>query len=149
MKTRTEAERKRKERRRRALERCAKGNRKPVGYWRDHRKTSKSCKKYKGLPWPKEMEWDEDEKEAVLEYLLSAEFLGHYEGYSTCRICGERNGYADRGDRVYNFPSGLAHYVEEHNVKLPRTFIEHAITQAAEMARKRKALEEKRKKVVK
>lgn len=132
MKTKTDAERKRRRKRRRkaALKRCAKGNRKPVGYWRDHRKTSKSYKEYKGLPWPKETEWDEDEKEAVLEYLRNAEFTGHYKGFSTCRICGERNGYSERGDRNYNFPDGLAHYVEEHNVKLPRSFIEYVLAKS-------------------
>jgi hypothetical protein len=137
----TEKERKlrRKERRRRALKRCAKGNRKPVGYWRDHRKTSKSSREYKGLPWPKEAEWDEDEKAAVLEYLWNAEFTGHYKGYSNCRICGARNGYAERGDSKYNFPDGLAHYVEEHNVKLPRSFIEHALKWKKKHDRKNRA----------
>jgi hypothetical protein len=47
-------------------------------------------------------------------------------GYSTCRICGDyRNGDRELTDGVYLWPQGLAHYVREHQVRLPSQFLDH------------------------
>lgn len=47
-------------------------------------------------------------------------------GYSTCRICGKSdNGTQDLSDGKYIWPEGLAHYVESHNLRLPKEFETH------------------------
>ncbi len=45
---------------------------------------------------------------------------------SLCRICGIENGYGEFSDGTYLWPTGLAHYVEAHGVRLPAEFVEHA-----------------------
>jgi hypothetical protein len=40
-------------------------------------------------------------------------------GYSTCRVCGCLNGCAEFTDGVLVWPEGLAHYIRDHDVRLP------------------------------
>ena len=40
-------------------------------------------------------------------------------GYSTCRICGIKNGRDELTNGTYVWPDGLVHYVEAHGVVLP------------------------------
>lgn len=42
--------------------------------------------------------------------------ITHYEGYSTCRICGQNNGSLEYKIGNYIIPEGLLHYYEKHNV---------------------------------
>lgn len=46
-------------------------------------------------------------------------------GVSTCRMCGTPNGAGEFTDGVYVWPEGLAHYVQEHSVRLPAEFLAH------------------------
>ena len=43
----------------------------------------------------------------------------------TCRLCGRSNGDATLADDAYQWPEGLAHYVEAHAVRLPVEFVAH------------------------
>ncbi|WP_212823110.1 hypothetical protein [Catellatospora sp. TT07R-123] len=47
-------------------------------------------------------------------------------GVSLCRLCGCGNGSAEQTDGEFIWPEGLAHYVEDHRVRLPDEFIERA-----------------------
>jgi hypothetical protein len=48
-------------------------------------------------------------------------------GMSPCRFCGIDNGYSEMSDGPYLWPSGLDHYVDEHDVRLPAEFVAHAV----------------------
>ena len=51
--------------------------------------------------------------------------LRAFGGYSTCRFCGKENGALEVSDGTWYWPDGLAHYLSEHDVRLPREFVEH------------------------
>lgn len=40
-----------------------------------------------------------------------------YRGWSSCRICGERNGHREFTFGGYCWPEGYLHYIQEHNVE--------------------------------
>ena len=65
----------------------------------------------------------------ILTYLKNGFCLGEYTGYSHCRFeCGVSDyemGNKDLTDGVYIWPEGLIHYIEQHNISLPRYFIDH------------------------
>jgi hypothetical protein len=42
------------------------------------------------------------------------------------------NGDREFTDGVYRWPSGLAHYVGDHAVRLPQPVIDHALSRSAE-----------------
>jgi len=64
----------------------------------------------------------------VIQYISDQRFRGEaYMGYSTCRICGKDNGTADFSDGFYVWPEGFAHYLSEHKVRPPATFVLHAL----------------------
>jgi hypothetical protein len=50
------------------------------------------------------------------------QFIEHYRGSSTCRCCGESNGYREFRIEDWCWPEGLMHYVKEHNVEPPEDF---------------------------
>jgi hypothetical protein len=95
---------------------------KPVGFW------------YTGtgsmLPHPDEHRdgvWSQKERRAVLAYLRTGQVKMRYMGFAFCR-CGCEDpvpGSADMTDGVWVWPEGLAHYIEEHNVRLPVEFVAH------------------------
>jgi hypothetical protein len=60
-----------------------------------------------------------EDHEAVLAYLQNGTAVMWYMGFSTCRVCGERNGNAELTDGRLLWPEGLAHYVEVHHIELP------------------------------
>lgn len=68
-------------------------------------------------------------KELVVNYLSSGKFCGGELGYSWCRYCcstpAEEMGAAILTDGAWAWPEGLAHYVLEHNLRLPDEFLEH------------------------
>ncbi len=47
-----------------------------------------------------------------------------YRGWSTCRICGKRNGSTEYVFDGWKWPSGFRHYVEAHNLRPSLAFIE-------------------------
>ncbi|WBB69033.1 hypothetical protein [Micromonospora sp. WMMD812] len=57
---------------------------------------------------------------AVAAYLRSGTDFVAAAGVSVCRLCGAANGSTEQTDGEYFvWPEGLAHYVEEHDVRLP------------------------------
>jgi len=70
--------------------------------------------------------WDRQERHEVWSYLSSGTMAAAYMGLSPCRICGEHNGALEFTDGVYQWPEGLAHYVYDHDVRLPAEFVAHA-----------------------
>ena len=93
-----------------------------IGYWRSDLEPW----------WPDVHEfvdtgWDARERSMVAAYLQSAVPTPlEYLGYSDCRFCGDENGNCEQTDGTYLWPEGLAHYVTEHNVRLPDEFVAHA-----------------------
>ena len=90
-----------------------------VGYWHSDAEPE--------LPKPQATSWLPEAKKDVVSYLKEGEQYAQYRGMSTCRICGEFNGSQDLTDGVYVWPSGLAHYVDEHDTALPSTFVNHVL----------------------
>jgi len=66
--------------------------------------------------------WDEREREVVGTYLANGTIVRSYLGCSSCRICRQVNGSAELTDGLYLWPEDLAHYVNEHAVRLPSAF---------------------------
>ena len=54
-----------------------------------------------------------------------------YRGFSMCRLCGKPNGHEEFDHGGYRWPSGLLHYVEHHNVRLPSDFIDKTLRSEA------------------
>jgi len=74
-------------------------------------------------------EWDANVRRMVADHLDAATPTPwEFAGYSDCRFCGEPNGTGERTDGTYVWPEGLAHYVTEHNVRLPEEFVAHVST---------------------
>lgn len=48
-------------------------------------------------------------------------------GLSPCRLCGRQTGAMEYTDGTFVWPEGLAHYVDEHAVRLPKRVVEHAL----------------------
>lgn len=74
--------------------------------------------------------WRAADRTAVLAHLRAGRPLVTYPRASQCRFsCGERRmGRRELTDGTYVWPEGLAHYVERHDVLLPRPFVAHART---------------------
>lgn len=74
--------------------------------------------------------WQLNDRDKIVDYLRAGSEACSYLGYSWCRFdCGiaeEAMGSSELTDGVWCWPSGLAHYVEQHAVKLPDEFVEHA-----------------------
>lgn len=70
-----------------------------------------------------------DLREPVAGYLDRGVHVEQYRGSSWCRFfCGlTHNGSSELSDGEWVWPDGLAHYVREHGVLLPETFIENAL----------------------
>lgn len=67
-------------------------------------------------------------KEKIITYLKSGVRCESYYGFSSCRICNKLLGTSERTDFVWCWPDKLEHYIEEHDVRLPEEFLEHAIS---------------------
>lgn len=92
-----------------------------IGYWQSELDPG----------WPDvrdfvDVSWDEDEREEVSYYLRSGTLVWYCMGFSTCRICGKRNGTNEFSDGTFMWPEGLAHYVEDHAVRPPERVVAHA-----------------------
>lgn len=102
-----------------------------IGYWRgsdphDH--------------WPDPEDfvdpgWDVDERRIVTRYLQSGLIAKSFMGYSSCRFCGRNNGNLELSDGEFIWPEGLAHYVDEHDVRLPAEFVAHALQSLDDLER--------------
>jgi len=97
-----------------------------IGYWRNG--------EHPNYPDPRDFvdpDWDEDERHITGMYFATGTIARTFMGYSPCRICGENNGDLEYTDGVYMWPSGLAHYVHDHSVRLPEPITAHAVEQLA------------------
>ncbi|NIM58856.1 MAG: hypothetical protein GTO16_07940 [Candidatus Aminicenantes bacterium] len=108
-----------------------------IGYWNDKFKDGSllfdghNSKEYEKYPSPLELTspgWLGNEKSSLIAYLRSGAICVQTLGWSTCRfLCNNPNvGGKELTDGVWVWPSGLAHYVEEHDVFLPEEFVDHA-----------------------
>lgn len=72
---------------------------------------------------------DPSDKEMLIEYLTQGEIYEQYRGYSWCRFgCGADGpemGSCELNDGEWVWPQGLSHYIREHDVRLPDSFISH------------------------
>jgi hypothetical protein len=112
--------------------------RKALGYWKLRESPEdksplgdfmkRQAERYASLPDPKDfvdLTWNEGERNLVVGYLKNGVELIQWRGSSGCRICGIHNGSTCKGDDVFIWPAGFAHYVEAHNVRPPEEFINH------------------------
>ena len=93
-----------------------------LGYWVGRSES--------GWPDPRsfvDASWDADQRAEVALHLRQGIVARRYMGHSQCRFCGMRVGALELSDGSYIWPQGLAHYVEEHDVRLPQRFVEHVI----------------------
>lgn len=92
-----------------------------VGFWSTWQDENKFIKPQLLI----EDNWENEDKNKIINYLKNGSSCAQYLGWSTCRICRKENGFSDFTDDKWIWPEGLAHYVEDHNVRLPREFINH------------------------
>jgi hypothetical protein len=75
-------------------------------------------------------DWEREDRPRLVAYLRSGASIMEYLGYSYCRfLCGapgREMGGSELSDGVWLWPEGLAHYVEEHLIRLPGELVEHA-----------------------
>ncbi len=71
--------------------------------------------------------WNDEDRDIVALYLQGGTIVRSYMGFSLCRICGEQNGNNEMSDGTYVWPEGLGHYVRNHSVRLPQTFVAHVL----------------------
>lgn len=94
-----------------------------VGYWRSATQPE--------LPHPAayiDAEWPQPERQATIQYLRSGAVCARWQGFSTCRFCGQTGrelGDADLTDGTWIWPEGLPHYLEQHAVRPPDAFLGH------------------------
>jgi hypothetical protein len=103
-----------------------------IGYWAESQDPLKDRYETKRilLPWPGDFldpEWRGHEKNMVIVHLRDAPNVEHWRGFSSCRLCTQHHGSTDKSDGAYVWPSGLAHYVEEHSLRPPPEFVSHII----------------------
>lgn len=102
-----------------------------IGYWRSEQRPA--------LPHPSRFvdpSWDVDERDLTIEYQRGGLPVVHMMGYSACRMCElKENGTSEFTDGTYLWPQGLAHYVQEHEVRLPAVFAEHAVPAASQISK--------------
>ncbi|MET7297991.1 hypothetical protein [Embleya sp. NPDC005575] len=101
---------------------------KALGYWR----SSDSPR----LPDPANLvdtTWDGAERALVVDYLDRGQIGRRFMGITRCRICDAPNGGAEKTDGVFVWPNGLAHYLEEHGVRLPHEFVAHVLRRSEEL----------------
>jgi hypothetical protein len=73
-----------------------------------------------------DLTWDASERERVVKYLKEAgHMLYYWPTPAICKICGRRNGSRCLSDGTWVWPSGLAHYVSKHAIRLPEEFVDH------------------------
>jgi hypothetical protein len=97
-----------------------------IGYWSDGEGDEQSY--IPGCPLPADVAgtWDQNDRKAVLEYLSSGIPYRVYMGHSQCLLCDEPNGSTEFTDGEWAWPEGLAHYVSEHEARLPEAFVNKA-----------------------
>lgn len=95
-----------------------------IGYW-DGPSTGPGWPSVTGFVDP---DWDAEERELVADHLRTGWVARRCMGFSPCRLCGRDNGCLELTDGHYVWPEGLAHYVTDHDVRLPERFVQHVLT---------------------
>lgn len=83
------------------------------------------------LPAPQELVVDDSRLQTVADYLDQGLIHTQYRGFSWCRVCNFESklmGSTDLTDGVWLWPAGLSHYLRNHSVGLPESFILHALS---------------------
>lgn len=98
-----------------------------IGYWAS---TEEGQDESPEWPDPRDLigMWDSADRRSVIKYLSSGIAFRRYLGYAGCRICNAMLGSDELTDGTWAWPRNLEHYVEVHDVQLPRDFIESART---------------------
>lgn len=106
-----------------------------IGYWAEQGKPDSN------YPDPHDLvdhDQPRDERFAVVDYLTRGLVARAYMGRSRCRICGDpQNGNLELTDGTFLWPEGLAHYVRNHDVRLPTAFVEHILEQDDHLSNRR------------
>ena len=92
-----------------------------IGYWDDRAEIYPSAHALVAH------EWDEVERDLVVDHLRRGFVARAFMGYANCRICKAQVGNLEFSDGIYVWPEGLSHYVSEHGVRLPGSFVDHVI----------------------
>lgn len=96
-----------------------------IGYWRDDQ--------HPEYPDPHDLvdpSWDQDDRFVVAGYLKSGTYIRHFMGLSPCRFCGQHNGASEYTDGILVWPEGLSHYIEDHDVRLPRAIEAYVLSRS-------------------
>ena len=72
--------------------------------------------------------WNVMERALVITYLDAGTTEESYRGMAVCRVCSTWNGSRDLTDGTWIWPSGLSHYLKEHDVRPPQSFIDYVIS---------------------
>ncbi|WP_406026197.1 hypothetical protein OH802_06445 [Nocardioides sp. NBC_00850] len=113
-----------------------------IGYWREtlpeggnpgmpaQRAADYERLRQQGLRWPDPVKFvdgagDEEARRRTTRHLEVGTLVNQYRGISRCRLCEKDNGSAEMTDGTYCWPEGLAHYVRQHDVRLPEAFLRH------------------------
>lgn len=76
------------------------------------------------LPLPKTSKsWSPGNFPRMLKRVQKKASRRSYKGWSTCRICNKGAGSSEYSYKGFTWPSGLIHYITEHNVKPSARFI--------------------------
>lgn len=93
------------------------------GYWGE-------TPKDKTHPWPEANNKPWLGQDFFVSALLELQEQTHqdrYKGGSECRLCKKHNGSTEYRTKEYLWPSGLLHYVTEHNVKPSDKFVSYVV----------------------
>lgn len=117
------------------------GNVKFIGYWLPSKKvlqmmyddgrSEDTIDRFMSLPHPANFvddNWNDIEKEKVIQYLKSGKEVEWWRGCSYCRFgCGSLEGSTDKSDGKWVWPEAFFHYIEKHNVKPPVEFLKDVL----------------------
>jgi len=99
------------------------------GYWR-----SLHASVLPDPAWFVDASWAADERQRVAAYLSKGHVFRYWMGVSWCRFrCGislGAMGAGDLTDGTYCWPEGLAHYILEHNLRLPAEVVQPILAQS-------------------
>jgi hypothetical protein len=98
-----------------------------IGYWKP---APSGIARNQADEWPDpasfvDASWDADLRDMVADYLDCGFVWRAFAGLSPCRLCGQSNGALELSDGAFLWPSGLAHYIRDHQVRLPAEFVKH------------------------
>lgn len=97
-----------------------------IGFW-----ASSSDDLESNYPWPQErplpISKDTQHFLNCLDRVESTASYLTYKGLSWCRICECDNGCQEYESGQFVWPSGYSHYIREHNVEVPKDFVDYIV----------------------